>query len=261
MGSRGLSAVAPTAADDASSAVYRWIWRPMLALQLVHYTWLCGLALADPGYRPVGDPADPTLHENHIGLWIHLQRQPHVGILGVHLLMAWAWLAAVPAQKALVAAMARAAQAGDERAFLRVRAVHAAIGTAMCLLAFVGIAIAPVLALIDRERNAAALYLVALPAFFLPAFALTAYTARTRRVSVRWHRFWAEITFVGPALSSLWSEVIIYVLGRTSMGPVYGEIVGTQAAAVLGLLLVVAPAWRSLQRGLAADTAQAPSQA
>src|SRR5262245_26515014 len=82
---RSASSVAATLRDDASAWTYRWIWRPMLAVQLVLYVRVMVRLLAHPTYASP-DPSDPLLRENHIGNLVALVSQPHFAMLSVHML-------------------------------------------------------------------------------------------------------------------------------------------------------------------------------
>lgn len=254
MAERTIAQIAPTVTDDASSMVYRWVWSPMLALQLLHYSYVGGLVWLEPRYRLLGGLIDPLMYEDHIGLRMHLDSQPHPAILGVHMLMAWAWPGVVLAQRQLAAMMSRAISSVDEDAFQRARTLHQWIGRAMGLLGFVGIAVTPVLALVNRGPSLTTWFLTFQLGFFLPVMALTLYTARQRAISIRYHRFWAEIAFVGPALTSLWVEIAVNLLDYLPLSPEVSELAGTQVGVLLGLLLVMLPAWLSLRQGLRADS-------
>jgi hypothetical protein len=204
----------------------------------------------------VGGTADPLMHENHLGNLVALKSQPNLLLLSVHLAMAVAYIGATMLQKALVARMSGALEdpARDPAAFARYRRIHATVGWSLCLLGLVGIAIAPVITLLNHGNPAMVMFLVGQPLFFLPLITMVLVSARRRDRSIRTHRFWAETAFLGPALASLWAEGLIYVIGRmTPIGPRIGEVAASAFAAAASVVLVVWPAWLARKRGLAAD--------
>src|SRR5262249_24724621 len=192
----------------------------------------------EPAYRPVPTPEMPMLHENHIGNLVSLRSQPSFALLSIHVLMAWAWIGVVILQKYLVARMAKSSGAPDKLdVFHRDRAIHAIAGTLMVVLGAVGVLVAPVIALVNHGNPGMKWFLVRQPLFFLPAIAMTTWTARDARRSIRHHRFWADAAFLGPAVASLWTEAGIYVLGRmTPIGPNGGELLASAVGGALGAL-------------------------
>lgn len=245
--------------DDARSRAYRFVWLPMLLVQLVLYTRVVVRFLAAPVYRSAGTEALPLLRENHIGNLVSLRSQPSLPLLSVHVLMAWAWIAVVLLQKLLVARMARAAAAPDPdpektAVFQTARTIHAAAGTGMVVLGVIGVLAGPVIALVSHGNPGMKWFLVAQPLFFVPAMGMTVVTARDARRSIRHHRFWADTAFLGPAVASVWTEAGIYVLGRmTPLGPNSGELIASVVGGGLGALAVVVPGWLARRRGLEAD--------
>jgi hypothetical protein len=243
--------------EDASSKVYRYVWLPLLAVQLVLYTRVAARFFAHPVYRMVPTAEYPLLRENHIGNLVSLRSQPSPVLLGIHVIMAWAWIFVTLLQKELVARMARALGEREQlAAFARYRAIHAAAGTVMVALGLAGVLVAPVIVLLDHGNPPMARFLLGQPLFFVPAMIMVALTARDARRSIRWHRFWADVAFLGPAIASVWTEAAIYVLGRmTPVGPDRGEFWSSAVGGALGALAVIVPGWISLRRGLAADAA------
>jgi hypothetical protein len=241
--------------EDASAPIYRWIWRPMLALQFVNYLRVVVNLSREPRYAQVGGAADPALHANHIGNLIVLKAQPNIWLLSVHMAMALLWIGATMWQKHFVAKMAGAlATPGRGPAFARYRRVHARMGWSLSVLGIVGILIGPVLALLNHGNQPMRRFLLTQPLFFLPLMAMVLISARNRRWSIRTHKFWAETAYLGPALASLWAEAMIYAFGQLpQIGPRKGDLLASQIAAVLSVFLVVLPAWIARRRGLAAD--------
>jgi hypothetical protein len=261
---RKRAQVARALSDDAGSWLYRWVWRPMLAIQFLNYLHAAYRFVKDPVYSSAGVAADPMLRENHIGNWVALKSQPDFFLLSVHLSMAVVWIGAMMLQKQLVALMAGAlASPGQGRDYARYRRVHAAVGWTLVSLGVVGIVIGPIITVMNHGNEPMKQFLVGQPLFFLPLMTMVVVSARRRDWSVRTHRFWAETAFLGPALSALWAEAMIYVFGRlTPIGPRWGELVASALAAVLGVVFVVVPAWIERSRGLAADArALTPAQA
>lgn len=259
---RAIPALRAALFDDASLLAYRWIYRPLLALQLALYVRGVVLYLAQPSFAQMGGAADPRLHQNHIGNYSIMRSQPDPALLAVHLGMATFWIAAVLFQKHSVGMMATALAAGpdgkasDPRGYGRVRRVHAVLGTVLCAVAIAGCIAGPLIAWQSHGHPPMRTFLLLLPLFFLPAVTTVWVTGRRRASSIRDHQTWANTAFLAPAVASLWAEALIYFCGRhTPLGPRLGELVGTGCAWGLILALVVIPAWRA--RAAAARTERA----
>ena len=244
--------------EDATSTAYRWVYRPMLLLQLALYVRAVFGYLTGPAFAVVGGPADPQLHQNHLGNYSILNGQPHPALLGVHLFMALGWVAAVLFQKRAVASMSAALegdQAGrpDSRRYRRHRRAHAIVGTVICAVAVAGCIAGPLIAWQSHGHPPMRTFLLLLPLYFLPAVTTVWISGRRGGRSLRQHQLWANIAFLAPAIASLWAEVMIYVCGRlTPLGPRKGELVGTGIAWALILATVVVPAFRRRRAVLAA---------
>ena len=228
--------------SDAADPVYRWIYRPMLALQLALYLLAAARFLATPSYAALPGADDPLLHENHLGNIAIISSQPNPWLLGIHMGMAVVWVAGVLLNKELAHRLERSAS---------VRAAHRRLGAAMCAVALAGCVAGPLVAWLDHGHPAMRTFLLLLPLYFLPAVSCVWYSARKKR----WpeHRFWVSVAFVGPAVASLWAEILIYTFGRHSpLGPWAGELAGTWTAFGLASLAVVWPAHREwkMQRAL-----------
>jgi hypothetical protein len=248
-----------TLLEDATSSAYRWVYRPMLLLQLALYVRAVVGYLTAPAFAVVGGAADPQLHENHLGNYSILDGQPHPALLGVHLFMALGWVAAVLFQKQAVAGMsaaleAAAADGSPARArFRRHRLRHAVMGTAICLVALAGCVAGPVIAWQSHGHPPMRTFLLTLPLYFLPAVTTVWITGRRGARAIRQHQLWANIAFLAPAVASLWAEAMIYVCGRlTPLGPRKGELVGTGIAWALILATIVIPAVRRRRAVMAA---------
>jgi hypothetical protein len=246
-------------AEDASAPLYKWVWRPMLALQFLNYVRVVVNLIRQPQYQAVGGAGDPALHANHIGNLIVLKAQPNVWLLSVHMAMALCWIGATLAQKHFVARMAAAlGTAGQGAAFARQRRFHVLSGWTLTVLGMVGIVIGPVLALLNTGNEPMQRFLLTQPIFFLPLMAMVLISARNRRWSIRTHRFWAETAYLGPAVASLWAEAMIHVFGQLpQIGPRRGDLLASQIAGVLSVALVIVPAWIARRRGLRADAQSA----
>jgi hypothetical protein len=252
---RSPTSMATVLREDTLDWRYRYLWCPLLVLQAVLYTRVVLRFLHRVEYPAMPTAEHPLLRENHIGNLVSLRSPIHPWLLGIHVAMAWLWIAGTLGQKHLVRRMAGAiARPGDRwRAY---RTVHAALGMALLALGFAGILVAPVIALLHHGNPPMKWFLVSQLVTFLPPMTMVAVTARSRTRSLRDHRFWAEFAFVGPAVASVWTEGAIYVTGRfTALGPNRGELWSSVVGGALGFALVVLPAWSSWRRGLAADAA------
>lgn len=250
---RRTRALADALARDLDDAHYRTLLRPMLCVQLALYVVATLRLIAAPTYAALAGASDPLLHENHLGNIAIVHSQPRAWLLAIHMGMALVWVAGILTQKHLVARMARALAGRRGDAYALARRLHALLGSAMILAALAGCLAGPAMAWQAHGHLAMQLFLLALPCFFLPAIAMTWISARRR--AWHQHRFWATVAFVGPGVSSLWAEALIYACGRlTPLGPYLGELVGTGSAFVLGALVIVVPAWRMRRAGLAATT-------
>lgn len=257
-GARSIPLLRKALFDDASSFAYRWVFRPLLVVQLLLYCRGVVAYLTRPTFDVVGGPADPQLHENHIGNLSILNSQPNPVLLAVHLGMATFWIAAVLFQKQSVGRMAAAlgpdGKVADPRRYARVRRFHATLGTLLCVVALAGCIAGPLIAWHSHGHAPMRAFLLFLPLYFLPAITTVWITARRRAFSIRTHQTWANTAFLAPAIASLWAEGLIYFCGRlTPLGPRLGELVGTGSAWMLILALVVIPAWRARGRALAAE--------
>jgi hypothetical protein len=255
---RGVASLRAALVDDAASAAYRWVYRPMLALQLALYAKAMVLFLWRPSFELVGGAADPQLHQNHLGNYSILNGQPHPALLAVHLTMALSWVGAVLFQKRTVAQMATALGSGrgaalDPRAYARARMRHAVVGTALVVLALAGCIAGPVIAFQSHGHPPMRIFLMLLPLYFLPAVTTVWATARRKSRPIRDHGAWANTAFLAPAVASLWAEALIYLCGRhTPLGPRVGELTGTGLAWALILAIVVIPTWLARRRAIAA---------
>ena len=242
---RAPATTAATLADDAADWRYRWLWMPMLVVQAVLYTRVLYRFVAQVGDYPSA-PTDqfPLLHENHIGNLVSVKDSPNVVLLGIHVVMAWAWIVGVLVQKHLVRRMA-----ASRTDYLAVRRIHAIVGLTLLVLGFGGIAVAPIIALLVHGNPPMKWFLVAQVVTFFPPMTMVAITAFDHRRPIAQHRFWAEFAFVGPAVASVWTEAAIHVVGRyTSVGPNAAELWSSIVGGALGFLLVVVPAWFALRR-------------
>ena len=254
---RKFRSIRATLREDASNRVYLLLWMPLLLVQLVLYCLMLWRFFESPEYAPVPDPEHPLLKENHIQNLVSLKSQPELWLLGTHVAMAWLWIAGTLGQKALVSRMARGG-----KAFVNARRLHVILGWSLCSLAFVGIIIGTWLAYDLHGSEQMRWFLVAQPLFFLPAIGAVVLTAKRRAWSIRHHRFWAETTFLGPGLASLWTEVGIHVGQRmTSFGIHEAEFWASAAGGAIGFAVVVIPAWIALRRGLVSDAASTSTAA
>ena len=252
---RSAASVRAALADDAAWAAYRWVYRPMLFLQLALYARAMVLFLWSPSFALVGGAADPQLHQNHIGNYSILRTQPHPALLAVHLTMALSWVGAVLFQKWTVGRMASSLGVGGA-AYVRARRVHVVVGTALCTLALAGCVAGPLIAFQSHGHPPMRTFLLLLPLWFLPAITTVWVTARRRTIALRDHAAWANTAFLAPAVASLWAEALIYVCGRhTPLGPRIGELTGTGLAWALILEVVVVHVWRA--RRLAIEAVRA----
>ena len=241
---------AETLAAEGLDWRYRWLWMPMLAVQAVLYTRVLARFFWHASYPAVPTHDYPLLHENHIGNLVSVKASPNVVLLGVHLVMAWAWILGVLAQKQLARNMGAAV--GDRARYMKVRRIHARLGMSLLVLGFIGIGLGPVIALLVHGNPPMKWFLVAQIVTFYPPMAMVLVTVRDRRRPIADHRFWAEFAFVGPAVASVWTEAAIYLTGRyTSLGPNAGEVWSSAGGGALGFLLVVVPAWFALRRSRA----------
>jgi hypothetical protein len=249
---RAPAKTAETLGAEALDWRYRWLWMPMLGVQAVLYTRVLARFFLHPSYPAVPTHDYPLLHENHIGNLVSVKASPNVVLLGVHLVMAWAWIVGVLAQKQLARSMNAAVIDGDPARYAAVRRMHARLGMSLVVLGFIGIGIAPVIALLVHGNPPMKWFLVAQIVTFYPPMAMVLVTVRDRARPIAQHRFWAEFAFVGPAVASVWTEAAIYLTGRyTSLGPNAGEVWSSAGGGALGFLLVVVPAWFALRRSRA----------
>jgi hypothetical protein len=249
---RSIAAMKAALVDDATWSAYRWIYRPMLVLQLALYAKAVVLFALSPVFAVVGGVVDPWLHENHLGNYSILASQPRPAALGVHLLMAFGWVGAVLFQKWSVTRMATTLGVSG-RDYARFRRVHVVVGSALCVLALAGCVAGPLIAFESHGHPPMRVFLLLLPLWFLPSITTVWVTARRRSFSLRDHAVWANTAFLGPAVASLWAEALIYLCGRhTPLGPRLGELTGTGLAWALILALLVIPVWRARRRARSA---------
>lgn len=247
-------------ADDATSVLYRWLFRPLLILQLGLYVVGVARYVQNQAFADVGGAADPILRENHIGNYSIMAKQPNPHLLAVHLGMATFWIAAVLFQKHAVRNMSDALER-KTGGYVRARRLHAVVGTILCVVALAGCIAGPLIAFQSHGHPPMRTFLLLLPLFFLPAITTVWVTGRRKARSVRDHQTWANTAFLAPAVASLWAEALIFFCGRfTPLGPRGGELVGTGMAWGLILIAVVIPAWLSRRRAMQRD-ASAPSKA
>jgi hypothetical protein len=243
--------VAPTLGDEAAGRLHPRAWRPMLVVQLVLYTVMVGRFLLQPVYADAPTAEHPDLKRNHILNFVSLTEEPARFLMVLHVAMAWVWIAATLSQKEVVRVMAR-----GEEAYRRYRRVHAATGWTLVLLGNVGIVVGAIIAWKWHGNEPMRRFLMAQPLYFVPMMVLTAISARRASWSVRYHRFWAEMAFLGPAVSSLWTEIAIFVTQRfTPLGPHSGEYWSSVVGGALGFAVVVIPSFFAMRRGLVADAA------
>src|SRR5207249_1669230 len=140
--------------QDADGPVYRWIWRPLLWVQLVLYTRMVARYVLEPMYAHVATAEFPLLRVNHLGNFVSLRSEPFQPFMVVHVAMAWGWIGGCLLQKHLVSRMAQAladpANPAHEATFRRRRNVHACVGTSLCVLALAGVMVAPVITLANH---------------------------------------------------------------------------------------------------------------
>jgi len=234
----------------------------MLALQLANLVRVWINFVRHHAYRPVGTAADLALHQNHVGNVIALKAQPNPWLLLVHLGMAVVWVVGTMLQKALVArAAGTRPAAGGIRAGDPLR-IHAWVGRILFTIGVAGILAGFVIAFVSHGNEPMRRFLLTQPLFFLPPMIMVVVSARKRTWSIRTHRFWAHTAFLGPGLATLWTEILINIFGRVrSIGPRGGDLLGSELAALLGVVFVIVPAWVARRRGIAADArASAPTE-
>ena len=254
---RAYAFVAPALGEESRGRLHPRAWRPILVLQLLLYTAMLIRFVIEPNYVDVPTPEHPTLRRNHILNFVSLRDNPALVLMTVHVAMAWLWIAATLAQKELARVMGR-----SKADFQRVRRYHARIGWTLVLSGMVGITFGAVIAFGWHENPPMRRFLLAQPLYFLPMMVLTLVSARRARWSVRYHRFWAEMAFLGPAVSSLWTEIAIFVTQRfTPLGPHGGEYWSSVVGGSLGFAIVVVPAFFLLRRGLSEDASAKRSAA
>ena len=254
---RSLSRLREDLQPDPFHWAYRYLWVPLLLLQSGLYSRVVWRFWAAPVYASVPTETYPLLHQNHIGNLVSLERQPDLRLLGIHVAMAWSWIVFTLIQKRLGLAMGAALRGDNTMKFDRIRRFHRMGGWFMGILGLVGIGVTPIFTFLDHGNPAMKLFLLGQPLFFLPAIAMTLWTARDRRRPIWDHRFWAETAFVGPAVASVWTEGAIYVTGRmTEMGPNAGEVWSSAVGGTLGALVVVGPAWVARRRAQLATAAR-----
>jgi len=237
----------------------------MLALQVANLVRVWINFGRNHAYRPVGTTADLALHQNHVGNVIALKAQPNPWLLLVHLGMAVVWVVGTMVQKALVA-RAAGPRPGTGRHDLfwpgDPLRIHAWVGRILFTIGVAGILAGFVNAFISHGNEPMRRFLLTQPLFFLPPMIMVMVSARKRTWSIRTHRFWAHTAFLGPGLATLWTEILINVFGRVrSIGPRGGDLLGSELAALLGVVFVIVPAWVARRRGILADArANAPAE-
>jgi hypothetical protein len=169
--------------------------------------------------------------------------------------MALVWVAATLVQKALIAKAARLNQnRAPHRLTTEAIRIHKWVGWTLSVVGIAGVLAGAVLAYLSTGYEPMRRFLLTQPICFLPPMVMVLVSARKRSWSIRTHRFWAQTAYLGPALATLWTEILINLFGRVaSIGPRGGDLLGSEVAALLGTALVIVPAWISRRRGLAID--------
>lgn len=238
--------------EDANSWEGNWFHLPnLILLGLIYIRALWKLFLV-PNYNAIIAVDGSSMYENHLGNYAVLKHEPATWMVVSHMIMAFIWTFGTLTQKLLVWGMANK----DRRARTCSR-IHAVIGTAMCTIGIFGCTVGGLIAYYGHNHAPMRWFLMLLPCSFLPSIIMTWWSARRRDIID--HRFWATAAFIGPCLSSLWAEELIYRLGRqTPIGPWKGELWGTGIAAVLHFSTVVLPAWLVRRRQYAQKEISAP---
>jgi hypothetical protein len=251
----GFQRIALAVHYDRSDRLYLYVWRVLLWIQLVLYTIAVGRFIVEPAYRKIAHPDYPHLYENHIGNYVSLTTPLNVPLMTVHVAMAWWWIAAVLLQKFLVKRMSIALAGPRDTSWLRYREAHMLIGWSHIVLGLLGVLVAPLLSFWHHGNPGQKWFLLGQPLIFVPAIAMTLWTARRRDGSIWDHRFWAETAFLGPAVASLWTEVAIHFLGRIeSIGPHRAELGSSIVGGLLGFAVVVIPAAIARREGKRAES-------
>jgi hypothetical protein len=220
--------------EDASSFVGNYIHLPHMAILICFYVRALFKLLMDPQYIGIAVKSENEMYENHLGNYAILKKAPETWMVASHMIMALFWVTGTLVQKLLVRGMAKNLSI--------YRKIHIIMGISMCGVGIFGCSVGGFIAFRDHKHQPMRWFLMLLPCSFLPTIIMTWVSARKRNVIN--HRFWATSAFVGPCLSSLWAEELIYRLGRqTFLGPRGGELWGTGIATALHLLVVIYPAW------------------
>lgn len=229
--------------QDSLSIQGNWIHLPCIIFLIIVYFKALIKLLINSKYNSI-IVNNHKIYENHLGNYAIVKKAPVTWMIASHVLMATFWALATLTQKLLVWGMVKS----DKRAKYCTR-LHIILGTAMCIVGIFGCSIGGFIAYLDHNHTPMRWFLMLLPCSFLPSITLTWITAKKRNIID--HRFWATTAFIGPCLSSLWAEELIYRLGRqTPLGPWSGELWGTGIAATLHLLTIVLPAWFVRQQQL-----------
>lgn len=240
--------------DDANSYMSNWFHLPQIVLLGFFYIRALFRLFLVPEYNSTFANNGEILYENHLGNYATLKQSPATWMVVSHMLMAIIWVFGTLTQKLLVWGMAKP----DRRARYYSR-IHSILGTTMCAIAVFGCIIGSVISYFDHKHLPMKWFFLTLPFTFVPAIIMTWISARNRNFIN--HRFWATTAFIGPCISGLWAEELIYRFGRqTSIGPWKGELLGTGIAITINLCGVALPAWFVRQRQLTSNKQRETSE-
>lgn len=220
--------------QDASSIWGNWFHLPHMVLLALFYIKALVKLIITPQYQSIIVNTNHTMYENHLSNYAILKRAPVTWMITSHMLMAIFWVLATISQKLLVRAMANGYNLS--------RKIHIILGTCMCAVSIFGCSVGGFIAYSDHNHSPMRWFLMLLPCSFLPSIIMTYINGKNRNIIN--HRFWATSAFIGPCLSSLWAEELIYRFGRqTQLGPWTGELWGTGIAGFLHIIVIILPAW------------------
>eukprot|EP01024_Parvocaulis_polyphysoides_P029548 TRINITY_DN26662_c1_g1_i2.p1 TRINITY_DN26662_c1_g1~~TRINITY_DN26662_c1_g1_i2.p1 ORF type:complete len:238 (-),score=20.67 TRINITY_DN26662_c1_g1_i2:125-838(-) len=212
--------------------VYDWIIRPILMIQLVHYSWgIYRFVKSNTSYeflRELNDGQNSSVFENHIMTTVVMKKSPNKILIGIHLFMAFIWILGVLIQKETIKYV-------EENKLIK--KIHINSGRFMIFTSIFGIIVGFFMEIFYQGHLGTKIMFCLLPIGFFPLILLTVFFAL--RKNFEYHRYFANLTFVVPAFASFLADVMIYCFQIfTQVGPGWAIVLGAIFGLVFTLILV-----------------------